>query len=424
MTRRIVSARIHPQDSVRHVGVNGRARWSEVPRARWSEAPRARWSVSPTGTLERQPVPRERPDEEERGARAGRLQPQLDTLLQEEQTEAHEDRRPREAAPVELFARDFQAARSGAFARRVDDAVRDLAIAFAIQLHVFAAARRRDHRQRIPIERRPDLRLRRRRRDRSASRNRRRLRRFRNPAAVGGADADDVHGNLTFAGQAQRPRDLTAPRLAVGDQHEGFRVRRFSVQLLIAFDQTKPPRDAELDVRVPRRVVLEAERRLAVQVIEEEEERVGIFREPDFRRRDVREERHRDAIVSPRERFAEDPEEADRPLPAVAGHVGCAHRGGAVLENHEIDAGRPHERDRRGRPREREYRQRRREDRAEPEDEAAENRKPFAHRQPAMLPEPARVAPSPRELPRPHEQQSGRSDQQPEIARIDEADGI
>ena len=61
------------------------------------------------------------------------------------------------------------------------------------------------------------------------------------------------------------------------------------------------PVDPELEVGVPRRVVVDAERRCLVEVIEEEEERVRILGQPDLRRRDVREQRQRDAIVVPAE---------------------------------------------------------------------------------------------------------------------------
>ena len=90
------------------------------------------------------------------------------------------------------------------------------------------------------------------------------------------------------------------------------------MQLLVALDQAQAPVDAELEVRVPGRVVLEAERRLLVEVIEEEEEGVRILGQPDLRRGDVREERQRDAVVVPAERVAERAQEPHRALPAIA----------------------------------------------------------------------------------------------------------
>ena len=77
----------------------------------------------------------------------------------------------------------------------------------------------------------------------------------------------------------------------------------------------------------------------------------GILREPDLRRGDVREERHRHPVVLPRQRFAEHAQEAHRALPAVAGDVLGPHRRRAVLQDDEIDAGRPDERRGGGRPR-------------------------------------------------------------------------
>ena len=96
----------------------------------------------------------ERPDERERDAGAGRLQPQLDALLQEQQADRHERGGQQQEAPVELLVRDLQPARSRALARRVDDLVRDLAIALAVELEVLAAAGVRNRRERRAIERR------------------------------------------------------------------------------------------------------------------------------------------------------------------------------------------------------------------------------------------------------------------------------
>ena len=81
-------------------------------------------------------------------------------------------------------------------------------------------------------------------------------------AAALRADADDEHRDVVVAGELQRARDFAAPRLTVGDQHEHLRVRRLAVQLLVLLDQPHAPVDAELDVGVPGRVVLEPERRL------------------------------------------------------------------------------------------------------------------------------------------------------------------
>ncbi len=222
----------------------------------------------------------------------------------------------------------------------------------------------------------------------------------------------------------KRSRHLAAPRLAVGDQHEGLRVRRFSVELLVLLDEPHAPGDAQLDVRVPGRVVLEPERRFAVQVVEEEEERVGVAREPHLRRRDVREERHRNPVVAPRQRFAEHAQKPHRALPAIAGHIRRPHRRRAVLQDDEVDAGRAHQRRGRDRPRQRDNRARARGDETEPEDQVAEDRKPFPHRQSPMLAVAPRITPSRRELPHPDDQQHPGRNQQPQKLRLREPHAV
>ncbi len=132
------------------------------------------------------------------------------------------------------------------------------------------------------------------------------------------ADADRVDRDAAGLRLEDRLLDLAAPRLAVGDHHEDLRVQRLAVQLLVAFEQPDAPVDAALHVRVPGAFVLQAERRRLLQVIEEEEEGVRVFREPHLRRGDAREYRHRDAVVLPAQRVAEHAQEARRSLPAVA----------------------------------------------------------------------------------------------------------
>ena len=104
-----------------------------------------------------------------------------------------------------------------------------------------------------------------------------------------------------------------------------------------------------------------AERRLALEMIEEEEVGVGILGQPHLRRGDVREQRHRNAVVLPRQRFAERAQELHRSLPPVAGDVARAHRRRSVLQDDEIDAGGADDRHGRGRAREREDHERARE---------------------------------------------------------------
>ena len=116
-------------------------------------------------------------------------------------------------------------------------------------------------------------------------------------------------------------RAASRARLIVGAALAGAaaaRRRRRRLHLLVLVDQPQPPVDAALDVRVPGRVVFEPERRLVFEMIEEEEERVGIAREAHLRRRDGGKERQRDAIVLPLQRFAERAEKRHRPPPAIA----------------------------------------------------------------------------------------------------------
>jgi hypothetical protein len=160
-------------------------------------------------------------------------------------------------------------------------------------------------------------------------------------------------------------------------------------------------------------------------VIEEEEKGVRILGQPHLRRGDVREQRHRHPIVAPRQRLAEHAQEAHRSLPAVAaGDVHRAHRRRAVLQDDEIDAGRADERGGRRRPRQREDHARAGENQAQPEDQAAEDRKVLAHRKPPVLAIAARVAAARRELPDPADEQHPGHDEQPQILRLREAHGF
>ncbi len=59
-------------------------------------------------------------------------------------------------------------------------------------------------------------------------------------------------------------------------------------------------------------------------------------------------------------------------------------------------------------------------DQAQPEHEAAEDRKALADRQAAMLPEAPRIAPPRRQLPHPADQQHARRNQQPQVLRLRE----
>ena len=90
------------------------------------------------------------------------------------------------------------------------------------------------------------------------------------------------------------------------------------------------------ELRVGRRIILFA-RELGVKVIEEEEKRVRIARQPDLRRRNVRERHHRDPVVVPAERVAQLSEKLHRALPSIAaGGVAHPHRCRRVLQDDDI----------------------------------------------------------------------------------------
>ena len=175
---------------------------------------------------------------------------------------------------------------------------------------------------------------------------RRRRLKDRHRAAGQRADADDEDRDAA-AGRRRfrRVGDLAAPGLAVGQQDEHLRVRRLAVQFLVALDDAQAPVDAELEVGVPGRVVLDAERRLLVEMIEEEEERVRIAASAgSAARRCARRRASAMRSFFQLERVAERAEEAHRSLPAVAGDVLHAHRRRAVLQDDEVEAALAHDR--------------------------------------------------------------------------------
>src|SRR5215831_5559704 len=73
-------------------------------------------------------------------------------------------------------------------------------------------------------------------------------------------DANDIDRHVAFLRLLDRGRDLAAPRLTVGDEHEQLGVRVLAVNFLIALDDTQAPVDAELEVRIPGGRVIDAER--------------------------------------------------------------------------------------------------------------------------------------------------------------------
>ena len=225
------------------------------------------------------------------------------------------------------------------------------------------------------------------------------------PRTAERADADDKERDASASRRhLDRLLHLAAPRLAVGHHHEHLRVRRLAVDFLVAFDQPQAPVDAQLEVGVPGGLVLDAERRRLVEMVEEEEEGVRILGEPDLRRGDVREQRQRDPVVVPAQRVADDAQEPDRPLPAIAGDILHVHRRGAVLQDHQVDAALAHRGGRSLRARQRQDQHRRGEDQRQPERQVADDGEALAHRKGALAREPAHVAAPPHEPPHPDQQ--------------------
>ena len=174
--------------------------------------------------------------------------------------------------------------------------------------------------------------------------------------------------------------DRAAPELAVRQHEEHLRVLRAAVHLLVPLHHAEAPVDAELEVRVPRRVLLDAEGRLLVEMIEKEEKRVGIGGQTDLRRGDVGEHGKRDPVAPPAERITQQPEELHRSLPAIALHVLDPHRRGGILEDDEVDAAQPHRRCRTVWPGGRDDQAARGADEEEPEREIAGKAEPLANR--------------------------------------------
>ena len=137
-----------------------------------------------------------------------------------------------------------------------------------------------------------------------------------------GADADDVHRDAAAAA----PPAATSATLPLHAWPSEMTTNAFGLPLLpnssSSFSTSRrPQRMPFLDVGVPGRRVLERERRLLAQVIDEEEQRVRILGEPHLRRRQLREERQRHAVALPAQRLGEHAQETDRAPPAVRLHV-------------------------------------------------------------------------------------------------------
>ena len=138
------------------------------------------------------------------------------------------------------------------------------------------------------------------------------------------------------------------------------------------------------------------------------------------------EQRERDAVVLPTERFAQRAQELDRALPAVAARaadVADVHRRRPVLEDDEVHSRGADDRGRGLRPRDRPDGEAERDQQAEPEQQFAEERDPLADRHQPAASERRDVGAPPPCLPQPQQQQPGRDGEQRHVLRRPELDG-
>ena len=159
-------------------------------------------------------------------------------------------------------------------------------------------------------------------------------------------------------------------------------------------------------------------------MIEEEEHGVGIAREPDLRRRDVREHGQRHAIVVPAERVTQQTKKGHRSLPAIPDHVLDVHRCRPVLQDDDVDAGAIDDGGDAARAGERDRQRREREDEEQPRPQLAADREALTDRQrslPAKAPQIRQAAPEP---PQPREQQHRGRREEPQKLWRPESNGV
>ena len=77
---------------------------------------------------------------------------------------------------------------------------------------------------------------------------------------------------------------------------------------------------------------------MLAEMIDEEEERVGVSGEPHLRRRELCEQGKRDAIALPAQRLGEGPQELDRAPPPVGLNVIDVHRRRGILQDDDVGA--------------------------------------------------------------------------------------
>ena len=242
--------------------------------------------------------------------------------------------------------------------------------------------------------------------------------RQRNQAAGGGADADHIDDEPFLNGLRERALHVSAPDLPIRNDHHRLGILAWPVHLLVGLDELHPPADRIFGVGIPRGIVLELERGLLVEVIEEEEHGVGVAREPDLRQRDIGEGRQRHAIAVPGQRLRERAHPRHGALPSIGAHVGHAHRGRTVHQQQDVGAGTAHNRRDALRPRQGRDRERERQDAAQPERQIADSRKLLTHRHQTRRLVSTSVGTAPEHAPAPQREQQRRRDEQPQIQRL------
>src|SRR5262249_42923074 len=176
---------------------------------------------------------------------------QLGALLHKQRAQTEETCSNDETAPIERLCAFLDGLKSGTTPCAIDDLIGNIPVGFAIELEVLAAAGPRNVVERGAIDDGKD-----RQRRRSGGRIAGRL---GNESATTRADANRVNRNAPFLHQRQRLRDFATPGLAVGDENERLRVRRFPMNLFVLVDDSESPVDTELGIGIPARIVLQPE---------------------------------------------------------------------------------------------------------------------------------------------------------------------
>ena len=247
-------------------------------------------------------------------------------------------------------------------------------------------------------------------------------RKLGNEPAGRAADADDIDTDVAFARELERGVDLPAPGLTVREDDERLGAEPRAIQLFVEVEHLDTPVDAFLDVGVPAGVVFETKRWLLAEIIEEEEERIGVPREPDLGRRPVREKREGDPLVLPAQQLREHPDPRHRPLPPVRRHVADPHRGRPVLQDDEVGARVLGDRRLYLRTRQRQDQRGHRQHQAEPERQPAREGVLLTHRRGPLVQRAAGITAPADQLPDPQQTEAGRDQQQPEVERFPKLD--